>query len=512
VAVFVVRRLVISFFILLVSTFIIFTLVTFAGDPLGDLRLDTSPNRADKIAHRTQMLHLDESIPHRYASWLGGIGKCVVPGAGCDFGQTIRDQDVSSLLSLAAASTLRLVTAATVVAIVLGVGVGIVSALRQYSGFDYTLTFSVFLFFSLPIFWLAVLLKQYVAIDFNNWYDDPRIGVVTALVLAAISGLTWGAILGGSARRRWVVRGVAAAGSFVMLEYLSSVQWFKYPALGPVLITLFSVGAAFGVAALTAGLNRRNVVYACLCTAGVGVLAQFAVIPWIQNPKWASWTNLLLLAVVSVLVAAGIGYGFGGLDRAQSIRACVLTALAVGSLIFIDVALRAVPGYANLVNGRIFATTGSETPNFDGTFWQAFLDQVTHLVLPTLSIMLISFATYSRYSRASMLETMNADYVRTARSKGLTERTVVMRHAFRNALIPVTTLMAYDFGNLIGGAVITETVFARRGMGQLFVQGLLQVDPNPVLGFYIVTAVSIVVFNMVSDIAYAYLDPRIRLA
>ena len=111
-----------------------------------------------------------------------------------------------------------------------------------------------------------------------------------------------------------------------------------------------------------------------------------------------------------------------------------------------------------------------------------------------------------------MLETMGQDYVRTAKAKGLTQRTVVMRHAFRNALIPLTTLAAFDFGALIGGAVITETIFGWRGMGVLFVNGLLQADPYPVMGFYLVTAISVVVFNMLADIAYAYLDPRIRLA
>jgi peptide/nickel transport system permease protein len=111
-----------------------------------------------------------------------------------------------------------------------------------------------------------------------------------------------------------------------------------------------------------------------------------------------------------------------------------------------------------------------------------------------------------------MLETLNQDYVRTARAKGLTERTVVMRHAFRNALIPLTTLAAVDFGAVIGGAVITERVFGWQGMGALFINGLLQTDPNPVMGFFILTAVAVVVFNLVADIAYAYLDPRIRLS
>jgi len=111
-----------------------------------------------------------------------------------------------------------------------------------------------------------------------------------------------------------------------------------------------------------------------------------------------------------------------------------------------------------------------------------------------------------------MLEVMTQDYVRTARAKGLTERTVVVRHAFRNALIPLTTLAAIDFGALIGGAVITEAVFAWRGMGRLFVEGLLFVDPNPVMGFFILTSAAFVIFNMLADIAYAYLDPRIRIS
>ena len=120
------------------------------------------------------------------------------------------------------------------------------------------------------------------------------------------------------------------------------------------------------------------------------------------------------------------------------------------------------------MNGRPIATIGSKTPNFEGTFWEVLLDTATHLILPTLAIMLISFAGYSRYSRASMLEVLNADYVRTARAKGLTERTVVLRHAFRNAMIPIATLAALDFGAVIAGAIITETVFGWKGMGVLF--------------------------------------------
>ena len=92
-------------------------------------------------------------------------------------------------------------------------------------------------------------------------------------------------------------------------------------------------------------------------------------------------------------------------------------------------------------------------------------DTLTHLILPTITLMLISLATHSRFARASMLEVMNQDYIRTARSKGLTERTVVMRHAFRNALIPMATVVAFDIAGLIGGAVLTERVFGWKSHG-----------------------------------------------
>ena len=510
--VFVIRRLAVSFLILLVSTFLMFAMVSASGDPLQNLRLSTATNKAQQIAQLSDALHLDKPVPERYLIWAGGAAKCLSPTADCDLGVTIRGQSVSNLLSQAVLVTLRLVSASLVLALLLGIAVGIVSALRQYSGFDYSITFSAFLFFSLPVFWVAVLLKQYLAIGVNNWYDSPTISLGVAVVLAAVSGLTWGAILGGDRRRRWTVRLAAAVITFAVLQYLTAVNWFTRPALGPVLITVFSAGAAVAITALMAGLHRRNVLYACLGVAAVAAVGQFVLTPWLADAKWASWTNVLAVTVLFLVVAAGIGYALGGLDRPQAIRATMLTAFLCIVFIVVDELLRAVPAYSKAVNGRIFATIGSETPNFNGTFWQEQLDVFAHLLLPTLSILLISFATYSRYSRATMLETLNQDYVRTARAKGLTERTVVMRHAFRNALIPLTTLAAFDFGALISGAVITETIFGWRGMGLLFVNGLNQTDPYPVMGFYIVTAISVVIFNMLADIAYAYLDPRIRLS
>ncbi len=507
--VFVVRRLIVSFFVLLVATFLVYVMVVLSGDPLAYLATDQSPNKAQKIALVIERLELNQSVPERYLGWLGGVAGCALPMAECTLGLTKDGQQVSDLLTAALGSTLRLVIAATLLAVVIGVAVGIVSALRQYSGFDYTITFTAFLFFSLPLFWVAVLLKQYVAIRFNDWLADPRIGPITLILLSLVSALTWRAVLGGDTRRKWIVTGAAFAVTAAILYSLSVSSWFARPALGPVLLTLFSVGSALAVTQLMTGVARRNILYATVGTALIGVASSFLLRPVLADPSWAT---ILLLLVVAVLVGVGIGYAAGGLDRGQAARASGITAALTGFWIFVDYTLNAVQSYSQIVGGRVIATIGSDTPNFEGTFWERFVDLCTHLLLPTLALLLISFATYSRYTRATMLETLNQDYVRTARAKGLTERTVIMRHAFRNALIPVTTLMTYDFGFVLGGAVITETVFGWQGMGRLFVRGLLEYEPNPVLAFFIVVAISIVVFNLIADVLYAYLDPRIRVS
>jgi len=158
---------------------------------------------------------------------------------------------------------------------------------------------------------------------------------------------------------------------------------------------------------------------------------------------------------------------------------------------------------------RLFpiSSLSSIDPGTGVDFW---IDRAHHLVLPVIVLMVASIATYSRYMRASMLEVVNSDYVRTARAKGLDERKVTMKHAFRNALIPLVTLVALNFGGLLGGVIVTETVFSLDGMGLYFVTSLLTNDPYPVMAWLMVTAVMIIIFNLLADIAYGILDPRVR--
>ncbi len=148
----------------------------------------------------------------------------------------------------------------------------------------------------------------------------------------------------------------------------------------------------------------------------------------------------------------------------------------------------------------------------DDSTWASVKDIVGHLVLPTIVLGLAGYAAWSRFTRASMLEVLNSDYVRLARSKGLKPRTVLIRHALRTALIPLTTVTALDIAALLGGAIITETVFQWHGMGYLFLTALRDLDFNVMLGWLLVTAVIVITFNLIADLLYGVLDPRIRHA
>ena len=141
-----------------------------------------------------------------------------------------------------------------------------------------------------------------------------------------------------------------------------------------------------------------------------------------------------------------------------------------------------------------------------------FGDYARHLVLPVLTLSVQLVAGWSRYQRSSMLDVMNADYIRTAKAKGVSRRKVLIKHGLRNALIPLTTVMAIDIGLLFGGLIVTESIFSWPGMGQLFVNSLLQGDTNILLPWLMVVAMFVLLFNLIADLLYGVLDPRIRLA
>jgi peptide/nickel transport system permease protein len=320
---YVIRRLLYSIVVLFAASVLVFWGMSIVTSPIGFLKMQ--PNISEQtIQNITERKHLDEPIYVRYGYWVKDMFTN-------KFGtETVSDLPIWPDLQRAFGHTLQLVVAAELLAILLAVAIGVYSALRQYSAFDYAATTFSFVGLAMPVFWVALML-QILFVNVYLWFD----------------------------------------------------------------VRIFYV----------ANLNS---------------------------------------------VDPGSGIHFV-LDRAQ------------------------------------------------------------HLALPVLVLAIANIATYSRFMRAAMLEVVNSDYIRTARAKGLEERRVTMKHAFRNALIPLVTLIAINFGGLLSGVIITETVFALDGMGLYFITNLQAGDPYPVMAFLMVTAVIVVVFNMIADLAYGWLDPRVRL-
>ena len=165
-----------------------------------------------------------------------------------------------------------------------------------------------------------------------------------------------------------------------------------------------------------------------------------------------------------------------------------------------------------LFGTRLVSTVGAQSPDLAGGFWHRMGDYASHLALPALALALVTFAAWSRYQRAAMLDVLDADYVRLARAKGVSPRGVLFRHALPNALIPLTTVVAVDVGAVLGGAVITERVFGWNGMGTMLVEGIRRYDTNVVMAWLMVTSVFVILCNLVADLLYGVLDPRVRHA
>src|SRR5213080_733276 len=297
---YIIRRLLYSIPVLIATSFLIFTFVSITGDPLGRLR--ANPNiTAEQIHSIEHSKNLDKPVIVRYGYW---IHDAVTQQFGTTlFGNRTIWPDLKRVMW----HTVQFILSAIIISVIFGIAIGVYSALRQYSLFDYTATTLSFIGFATPVFWLALMMQVLMVQVFLKW------------------------------------------------------------------------------------------------------------------------------------------------------------------------------------NVRIFYTSGLSSPVNAGHGFHFFIDRVQHLALPVMALCALSIATYSRYMRASMLEVLNSDYVRTARAKGLLERRVIMRHAFRNALIPLVTLV---------------------GMGFYFINALEASDPYPVMAWLMVVATMVILFNLIADLLYGVFDPR----
>jgi peptide/nickel transport system permease protein len=228
---------------------------------------------------------------------------------------------------------------------------------------------------------------------------------------------------------------------------------------------------------------------------------------------WERLPNTLLLMVTSeiIIIFGALIVGVYSALRQYSVLDNIMTGVTfVGySMPIFFVALTSM--YIFSVNFKRWGlpylpTVGMFDPKVGQTPGQVIL----HMILPVFSIAFISFAGYSRYIRSTMLEVLEQDYIRTARSKGLPQREITFIHALKNAALPIVTIVGLDLPLLLGGAVVTERIFAWPGMGLLFLDQVARGDTPVVMGILMLIAAAVVVFQILTDVVYAWLDPRIR--
>ncbi len=222
----------------------------------------------------------------------------------------------------------------------------------------------------------------------------------------------------------------------------------------------------------------------------------------------------LLLVVTALLLAIFTGTLFGVIasQRPNGLFSHFITILALvgfSAPVFWTAFLLIILFVAIL---QIMPLSGFAEPLSETGTWQYYLDVAHHLILPVVSLSSIYLAQYSRLARASMMDILGSDYIRTARAKGLGQRMVIYKHALRNAVIPVITIAGLQFSHIFSGAVVIETVFSWPGLGTLAFESILRGDTPTIMGILFFSAFVVIAFNLLTDLAYRIIDPRIRLS
>ena len=224
------------------------------------------------------------------------------------------------------------------------------------------------------------------------------------------------------------------------------------------------------------------------------------------------WPTLLL--VTTALLMAIFGGTFLGVMTARNPDGFFSNVVTVFSLVGYSLpvfwsGLMIVILFASWI--PIFPVSGMRDILLEGNRWEEAVDVAHHLVLPSVTLAIIYLAQYSRLARASMLEVLESDYIRTARSKGLSEASVVGKHALRNAILPVVTIAGLQFGSLLSGAILVETVFNWPGLGTLAFESILRRDFPTILGILLFSSIIVILANILTDLLYQVIDPRIQI-
>lgn len=215
-------------------------------------------------------------------------------------------------------------------------------------------------------------------------------------------------------------------------------------------------------------------------------------------------TLRLAVAAMAVSVICGLALGIFSALKQNSLPDIAITAASSVALAVPSFWLGILMILLFSVKLRWLPPSGSGDPRKD------FIYNLRYLVMPVISIAASNAAVFARYTRSTLIDVMSADYIRTARAKGLTERLVVSRHALKNAMIPIVTIIGIQFGRLLGGAVITEAVFVYSGMGRLVVNAILNRDAPVVQAALMIVVFIFLLVNLLVDLTYGYLDPRVK--
>lgn len=236
---------------------------------------------------------------------------------------------------------------------------------------------------------------------------------------------------------------------------------------------------------------------------------------------WTRFGVTIRLVIVAYVVALVLAIVTGVMSAVRQYSKLDYTATFFGFLFlatpsfWLAILLKEAGIFANQADGdpesRFFFTYGDRSAYLDDpSTFNRVMDVAGHMVLPTIALALITFASWSRFQRSSMLEVLGSDYIRLARAKGLRWRKVLTHHALRTALIPLTTVSALDFAGILGGAVITETIFGWQGMGQYLLDSIRTRDAYALMAWLLVAGAAVVIVNLIADLLYGVLDPRIR--
>jgi peptide/nickel transport system permease protein len=238
----------------------------------------------------------------------------------------------------------------------------------------------------------------------------------------------------------------------------------------------------------------------------------------VSSEMWRRMGVTLRLLLIGSVLGGALGVAVGVISAVKQYKftdysATIASFVILSIPVFLLAVLLKVGALQinNHVGHTLLYYTGEKTPGLTGNAWSRGVDRLQHFVLPTLSLVLGQVAFYSRYQRSAMLDVLGSDFLRTAQAKGLRRRDALVKHGLRTALIPMATFFAYEFALLFVGATFTEKLFGWHGMGEYFVDSVTKNDVNSVAGVTLFVGILVLIAGFLSDLAYAALDPRVRV-